>query len=82
MEDPDVSNCGENGEESVTVIPRKAVRGCVEVSRDDLAGPLGTQTGFVSVMIHEGDLLRRFVRCIEVVLIDAHVHYKWVQRLD
>ena len=82
MEDSDISNCGENGEESVTVIPWKAVRGCVEVSCDDLAGPLGAQTGFVGVMIHEGYLLRRFVRCIKVVLIGAHVHHKCVQRSD
>ena len=55
-------------EEQHTIVTREAIRGCCEEPRDDLARALCAMPGGIRVVIHVWNLLRRFVRGVEVVL--------------
>lgn len=62
--------------DGLTIVSWKTIRGRVEELCDRLSRSLCAQPWAVSVMIHEGYLLRRLVRRIEVVLVHAILEHK------
>ena len=56
-----------------TIVSREPVGGCIVELGDDLPRTLRAQTRAISIVIHEGDLLRRLVGGIEVIFIEDEV---------
>ena len=52
----------------LTIVSGEAIDGGIEELGDGLSRPLRAETRTVRVVVHEGDLLRRLIRGIEVVL--------------
>jgi hypothetical protein len=52
-----------------TVISWQSAGGGVVEFRDDLPGSLRAQPGTIAIMVHEWNLLRRFIRRVEVILV-------------
>ena len=52
----------------LTIVSGEAIDGGIEELGDSLSRPLSTETRTVRVVVHEGDLLGRLVRGVEVPL--------------
>jgi hypothetical protein len=66
---------------TLTVISWNTVDGRIERLGNHLSRPLSAQAWPVGIVIHEGYLLRRFIRDIEIILLQGHLEI-WEKKLS